>query len=307
MRRTGRRLSKRLFWLVAGVLAVMASYVLLLAFPTPLFAHAARFDGYRVYSDEAIPAGLARVIEEAAWRVEAMEPGSHRPAPRVYLCNSQRRYAFFAFLARKSPESLAIGLSVANSMFVSVGRVERFRTENAGRLRHTRFEGNLAEVIAHEIAHFYSVEALGYRAHLAQPWWKSEGWAEYQANLAAIRDDPTYDLAARIDRLFDARFSAAPGLARDLWESQLLVEYLGGIEGYRLEDLIETEVTRDFARDRMMSWHRQGKEQPAGHELERPGQAPETTRSGAPPRKFRYTENAGQRRPDPESARGDPE
>ena len=62
-----------------------------------------------------------------------------------------------------------------------------------GRLRHTRFEGNLAEVIAHEIAHFNSVRALGYRRHLGQPLWKSEGWAEYQANLAAIRADPDYD------------------------------------------------------------------------------------------------------------------
>ena len=45
----------------------------------------------------------------------------------------------------------------------------------------------LQGVIAHEIAHFNSVHALGYRAHLAQPVWKSEGWAEYQANVAAIR------------------------------------------------------------------------------------------------------------------------
>jgi hypothetical protein len=50
----------------------------------------------------------------------------------------------------------------------------------------------MAEVIAHEIAHFNSVHALGFRSHLRQPVWKSEGWAEYQANLAPIRADPDW-------------------------------------------------------------------------------------------------------------------
>jgi hypothetical protein len=153
-------------------------------------------------------------------------------------------------------ESLAISLSMPNSMFVSMSRVERFRANNAGALRHSRFEGNLAEVVAHETAHFHSVAALGYRAHLAQPVWKSEGWAEYQANLAAIRADPTYDLAKRIDQLLDDRYwTAAPGPARAQWEWQLLVEYLGGVEDYGLSDLVRDEVTLDSARARMMSWH----------------------------------------------------
>ena len=133
-----------------------------------------------------------------------------------------------------NPDSLAINLSVAQSMFVSMRRVEEFAVSNRGRLRHTRFEGNLAEVIAHEIAHFNSIRALGYRAHLAQPVWKSEGWAEYQANVAAIRADPAYDLGQRIDVLLDDRAWTAGGVARDLWEWQLLVEYLGEVEGYGL-------------------------------------------------------------------------
>ncbi len=77
--------------------------------------------------------------------------------------------------------------------------------------------------------------------------WKSEGWAEYQANLAAIRDDPTYDLGPRIDQLLDDRAWTAGGVARDLWEWQLLVEYLGGVEDYRLSDLVRDEVTLDSA------------------------------------------------------------
>jgi hypothetical protein len=255
------RIRRWLLWAVLGGLTAVAVYISVLAFPTPLFAYGARVGDFRVYSDKPIQADIGQVIGEVTRRARAMEYESGRSGTRVYLCNSPKRYSFFAFLTRRNPESLAIGLSMTNSMFVSMSRVRLFREKNGGLLRHTRFEGNLAEVIAHEIAHFQSIDALGYRAHLAQPVWKSEGWAEYQANLAAIRDDPAYDLAGRIDLLVDDRpWSDGSGLARELWEWQLLVEYLGEIEGLGLRDLIKDEVTRSSTTERMMSWYRQRRE-----------------------------------------------
>jgi hypothetical protein len=258
-----RQIGKWSLRLALALVALAVLYVATLVFPTSLFAYEARFDDYRVYSDEPIPADFGRVIEEAARRVGAMEHELDRAAPRVYLCNSRKRYDFFAFLARMNPESLAIGLSVANEMFVSMTRVREFEAQNRGRLRHTRFEGNPAEVVAHEIAHFNSVRALGFRAHLAQPVWKSEGWAEYQANVATIRADPTYDLGERIDRLLDDDWSGRRGVARELWEWQLLVEFLGEVKGLRLADLIRDDVTMSSAREQMMAWHREHRA-PAG-------------------------------------------
>jgi hypothetical protein len=228
----------------------------MVVFPTPLFAHDARFGDYRVYSDEPIPDEFGRVIDDAARRVAAMEHEPYRGAPRVYLCNSRGRYDFFAFLLRKNSESLAIGLTVANEMFISMSRVREFREQNRGLLRHTRFEGNSAEVIAHEIAHFNSVRALGFREHVAQPVWKSEGWAEYQANISAIRDDPDYDLVERIEWLLEDRYwGDKHSVARDLWEWQILVEFLGEVKGYRLADLSRDEVTLFSAREQMMNWY----------------------------------------------------
>jgi hypothetical protein len=239
-------------------LGLFAVYVAILLFPSPLFAHQARFGEFRVYSDEPIPEGFDAVIAEAERRVEAMEPAFRRPAPRVYLCNNRERYTFFARLTRMNPRSLAISLSVGNEMFVSTGRVREFAAANAGRLRHTRFEGNLAEVIAHEIAHFGSTDALGYRRHLSQPMWKSEGWAEYQANLAAIRADPAYDLRERIEYLLDDRNWSDPrGVARSFWESQVLVEFLGEVRGLGLVELVADDVTKSWATERMKAWHRQ--------------------------------------------------
>lgn len=236
--------------------ALVALYAAVLLFPSPFFEHHRSFGQYRVYANKPIGAGFEAVVLDLDRRVRAMEHPPSHVTQRIYLCGP-RAYRWFARLTRKTPDSLAIGLGVARETFVSMDRVRLFAERNRGRIRHSRFEGNLAEVIAHEIAHFHSIRALGYRAHLAQPMWKSEGWAEYQANLAAIHADPDYDLRSRIDVLLDpASFGGRYGVARRLWESQLLVEYLGEVEGFALADLVRDEITEAGARDRMMAWHR---------------------------------------------------
>lgn len=257
MSRTLRRIAQWTSRLLLALLAVGVLYVGLVTFPSPLFAHKETHGTYRVYSDEAIGTDLVHVIEDLDRRVRAMEHEPPDASQRIYLCGT-KKYSFFAFLLRRSPESLAIGLSVANETFVSLDRVRLFADRNRGVLRHTRFEGNLAEVVAHEIAHFNSVRALGYRRHLSQPLWKSEGWAEYQANLATMRADPDYDLVRRVELLLDeSHWGGRHGLARSLWESQLLVEYLGTVEGYDLGDLVADEVTESAARESMMAWYRE--------------------------------------------------
>lgn len=256
----GRLARKILKWGLGVSLALLALFVLyvgVVVFPNPWFAHSVTHANYRVYSDEPIPPDLGRVIDDVARRVAAMEHGTPGEPQRIFLCNHRSRYERFAFLLRKGPKSLAIGVSMADETFVNMSRIRRFAGLNRGTIRHSRFEGNLAEVIAHEIAHFNSIRALGYRAHLAQPMWKSEGWAEYQANLGAIRDDPDYDLRERIALLLDDGYwSSDHGTARGLWESQLLVEYLGEIEGFGLAELAREEVTADQVRQRMLDWYR---------------------------------------------------
>lgn len=242
--------------LLLAVLFLSGAYVALLSFPGPLFGHHGKYGSYRLYSDEPLPENIEQIVTDLDRRLRGMEHGPPDAGQRIYLCNP-KKYDFFALLLRKNSESLAIGLSAANETFVSLERVRLFAAANRGVLRHTRFEGNLAEVVAHEVAHFNSVHALGYRAHLRQPVWKSEGWAEYQANLAAIRSDPDYDLGRRIDVLLDDGYwGGRHGAARFFWESQLLVEFLGEREGYGLDDLVREEVTESSARSRMMAWYR---------------------------------------------------
>ncbi len=251
-----RRIAKWTARLLLLLLGVGLIYVAILVFPSPFFAHRQTVDSYRVYSDEPISGDVEEWIDELDQRIRGMEHAPPEASQRIYLCGP-RKYGFFAFLARMNPESLAIGLSVANETFVNLERVRLFADRNQGVFRHTRFEGNMAEVVAHEIAHFNSVHALGYRTHLRQPLWKSEGWAEYQANLAAIRSDPEYDLRRRIDLLLDDGYWGVGGeVARSLWESQLLVEFLGEVRGFRLRDLSDDELTEASTREQMLGWYR---------------------------------------------------
>lgn len=256
MRPTGRRAMTWALRLLLALFMLGVAYVAILVFPSPTFAHSATYGSYRVYADEPIPTDFVEVIEDLDRRLQGMEHAPPRGGQRIYLCGP-RKYAFFAFLTRKTPDSLGIGLSAANETFVSMERVRLFAETNRGVLRHTRFEGSVAEVVAHEVAHFNSVRFLGLRAHLRQPMWKSEGWAEYQANLAATRADPDYDLRGRIGQLLDDGYwGAGYGTARRLWESQILVEFLGEVKGFRLADLARDDVTEDSTREEMMSWYR---------------------------------------------------
>ena len=50
-----RTLGKWTLRLVLALVVLVALYVLPIVYPTPLFAHTARFEGYSVYSDEPIP------------------------------------------------------------------------------------------------------------------------------------------------------------------------------------------------------------------------------------------------------------
>jgi hypothetical protein len=251
-----RKIMKWTTKVLLGLFVVAALYIGIVVFPSPLFAHTERFGAYRVYSDDPIPADFGKVIDDLDRRIKAMEHDPPDASQRIYLCGP-KKFSFFASLLRKDSRSLAIGLTIANETFVFTDRVRLFAERNRGVLRHTRFEGNLAEVVAHEVAHFNSVHALGFRPHLRQPLWKSEGWAEYQANLAAIRADPDYDLGRRIGQLLDDNYWGAEyGLARRLWEYQLMVEFLGEIKGHRLVDIVGDDVTESSTREQMLAWYR---------------------------------------------------
>ncbi len=254
--RSGYRVAGK--WIGLGVLVLLviaALYVGFLAFPSPLFAHKGSFDEFTVYSNVSLDDAFDPIMEEARVRIAAMDDARPGERYRIYLCESGRLYPLFAALTRRTANSLAIGVSALGTIYVNEAKVQSMAQQHAGRIPHSRFEGNLAEVVAHEVAHFNVVERLGYRAALRMPVWKSEGYAEYQANRATTRADSSYDFVSRIDLLRNGPYWGDASVARRLFEWHLLVEFLADVKGYDLEQLVDPAVTEPDARSEMIAWY----------------------------------------------------
>ena len=256
MSRVRRKIGKWSLRSFLLLVAVAGTYVAILAYPRPLFAYHERYGEYSVYSDKPLGGQLEVAIASVRTRVAAMEHGDPGAGCRVFICSKQTLYSLFTNLARRGSNSLAMGLYVFRNVYVNETKVARNAAGNNAGIRHSRYEGNLAEVIAHEIAHFNVVKELGFRKWFAQPMWKSEGYAEYQANLAATRADEGYDFAGRIDLLMDdSVWGRGSSLARRLFEAHLLVEFLAEERGFTLQKLSEADVTEQYARREMLAWY----------------------------------------------------
>lgn len=245
-------------WVLLAMLLLVALegiHISILAHPFVLFSHKERFGEFTVYSRNPIPEGFAQTTDDVRSRIAAMEYAHQGNDIRIYLCDTQRFYSFFTFLVRKSSKSLGFGLSVFDNMYLNETRIRLFADRNHAGIRHSRFEGNYGEIIAHEIAHFNVVDELGYRAAIRLPFWMSEGYAEHQANVASVAADAGYDFRDRIAVLQRGGIWSANPIARDLFEWHVLVEYLIDVEGYGLRDLIDEETRLDATRMRMLAWY----------------------------------------------------
>jgi hypothetical protein len=91
---------------------------------------------------------------------------------------------------------------------------------------------------------------------MKMPFWKSEGYAEYQANIAPTRADSLYVFTDRIDLLMNTAFwGGDESIARRLFEQHVLVEFLAEEKGYGLEELYDDSVTETSARQEMLAWY----------------------------------------------------
>jgi len=252
-----RKLWKWLLGAAALLLVVALLPLAAIAFPYPFFPHKTSIDNFTVYTDAAPGPELPLQIEDARRRIQAMDLYQGDVDHRVFLCRKKKTYTLFARLTRKNPQTLGFDVTLVGNMFLSEERLREFSEANRAGIRHCRYEGSLGEAIAHEVAHEQAGKALGFFPHLKLPVWKTEGWAEYQANIAATRDDPAYRFPDRVALVLDdASWCHRNSIAsRNLYKWHVLVEFLGDVRGYRLEDLVREEVTEDAAWQDLMLWY----------------------------------------------------
>ena len=257
MKITSRRVAKWALWGLALVVVLFGLYLSVFFFPYPLFPHHAEFAGFSVYSDREIPSDFELVVDDARRRVEAMElyPGAKNP--RIFVCRSQRLFVFIVKLAGKRHFGQALVISAAGNAFFSEKGIEAIGLRNGGRPVHSRLQGSWSAAIAHEVAHLQMVAIVGVRGGQGLPRWKSEGYADFAANLEAAASDPDYDFAERVEFLLDRDHWQPPVTTfdRDHFRWHLLVEYLCMMEGLTFEDLLDAGVTEEHAWESLMAWY----------------------------------------------------
>ena len=242
---------------LAVVFLVFGLYLSVFFLPYPLFPHHLEHAGFSVYSDGKIPEDFERVLEDARIRVEGMELYRGAKDLRIFFCRSQPRFALLNKLAGKRHFGQALVISVAGNAFFSEEGIDLIGRRNGGRPEHSRLEGSWSAAIAHEVAHDLVFSELGYRKAREMPVWKSEGYADYSANLASAASDPDYDFRGRVRRLLDDNSWRSPvkPFDRRHFRWHLLVEYLCAVKGLRFAELLNEELTEDGAWSEMMAWY----------------------------------------------------
>ena len=240
----------------AALVVVVGLYLAVFFVPYPLFPHHLEHAGFSVYSDAELPAEFEDVLDDVRRRVDAMELDRGVEPPRVFVCYSQRLFRFFVKLAGKRHAGQGLLISVAGNAFLSAPTVEAVAVRHDGRPRHSRLQGSMAAAIAHEIAHYRVFAELGFRDARQLPVWKSEGYADSQANLAPARSDPDYDLHRRIAFWLDDDVWRTPTgfIDRRHFGWQLLTDYLYQVRNIEFANFIAPSLTEEAVRAEMLGW-----------------------------------------------------
>jgi hypothetical protein len=256
MRRLPRTAARWFAGAVAALLLVLCIPITAVALPYPFFGHRTLQGSVALYSDGELGEGLAVVLADVNRRLECAEVLPAGKVNRVFLCQSRSLYEMFARLSLVNPNVQGFNLSVFGNTFVSLPQVERARAANCGVPRYSPREGSLAHVIAHEIAHDLTQNAVGFLRYRRLPVWKREGYAEYGAIIAAVREDPGAGLKDRVSILLDdGSWPQGHGGARMYYRAELMVEYLVEVEGYGFEDIMHEGVTFEGAYSGLMGWY----------------------------------------------------
>lgn len=247
-----RRWSLRL--LVVVVLAI-GLQMTVLAFPQILMTKNVSAGAVTIYFDEGSPSDILTIAKEVDFRVRGSDFFDSAGTSRVFLMSDQQLFALFARLSLVQPQVQGFGLSIFGNSFVNVHRVELLGQHSGGQPNYSIFEGSVAHIIAHEIAHHYIVDRIGRKAWLDLPHWKQEGLPEYIANIAAIRTGQQADLVDRYRILTtDSVWHYQRGWDRIHYEAEILVEFLLDRRGYTLDDLTADSVTAQQTMRDLLVW-----------------------------------------------------
>jgi hypothetical protein len=231
---------------VFTLLALSGAYLLLLAYPQPLFAYELRHAGITIHSTAPIPDAMRSTLERVRTRLDRSPIAVSAADAHVFLCHSRWVFALFA------RQNYRVG-GVANS-FIGQHVFLRESDMAADRLispggQPVAADRPLSYFIAHELMHIANTRAIGRWRYSQLPQWVDDGYADYIA-----RD---VDLGSALVMLKAGTRELDPTRSGLYLRYHLMVAFLLEKKRMTLDDLLQNPpdrevVERDLAT--LVSW-----------------------------------------------------
>jgi hypothetical protein len=167
--------------LAVGVLGI--AYLLLLAFPQPLFAHTLAYGNFTVYARAPIDSRMTAVLDGVESRLRTAGIESRAVRPRIFLTGSSRFYRAIRLGVGQNSFGNGFGALPTRNVFINRHDAAQDRVFREAASHSSR---GLTGVIAHEVTHLAVRQRVGYWRNLRLPAWKTEGYAEYVAGESTL-------------------------------------------------------------------------------------------------------------------------
>ena len=217
-----------------GVVVAGVAYLVLLAYPQPLFAYEMTHAGLTVHADAPIPDTMRATLERVRARLDRSPLDDRTRTPQIFICNSPWRFAVFA---RQNYRVAGVA-----DGFVGQHVFLRESDMSADRLigpsgQTVAADRPLSYFIAHEVMHIATVRHVGRRQYARMPQWVDDGYADYVA-----RD---IDMKAALAQFKAGARELDPARSGLYLRYHLMVAYLLDRRGLSITGLLANPPERD--------------------------------------------------------------
>jgi hypothetical protein len=215
-------------------------YLLLLAYPHPLFAHELTTGGITVHSTRPIPEAMKTTLERARARLDRSPLGAGTRGVHVFICDSPWLFGLFA------RQNYRVGgvtdWLVGQHVFLRQSDMENDRLIGPSG-RPVAADRPLSYFIAHELMHVANARAVGRWRYARMPQWVDDGYADYVA-----RD---IDLSEALGKMKEDARELDPRRSGLYLRYQLMVAYLLDRRRVPLDELLTTPPPREEVEGRL--------------------------------------------------------
>lgn len=164
--------------LLLVIFASSAVYLVLLAYPQPLFAYELTAAGISVHSTQPIPEAMKATLERARARLDRSPLSGATRGAHVFICHSP--WLFVVFARQNYRAGGVTDGFIGQHVFLRDSDMEHDRLIGPSG-RPVAADRPLSYFIAHELMHVANVRAVGRWRYARMPQWVDDGYADYIA------------------------------------------------------------------------------------------------------------------------------